>query len=124
MACILFAASTVSAGPAAVAGELSVTVTLPLAAVSCVLVAVTVTVAGAGYGVSYRPDELIDPALRPVHDVQVTDHVTVVLKLPVPCTFAVNCCCVPIVAVLGVTVIDVIGEAVFTVTEALPDAEV
>jgi hypothetical protein len=90
--------------------------------VSCVLVAVTVTVAGAGNGLSYSPVALIDPALSPAHDAQLTAHVTVVLKLPVPCTFAVNCCCVPIVAVFGVTVIDVIGEAVFTVTDAVPEA--
>jgi hypothetical protein len=45
--------STVSAGPAAVAGGLSVTVALPLTFVNpdIVLVAVIVTLAGAGYGV-------------------------------------------------------------------------
>lgn len=46
-------ASTVSAGPAAAAGWVRVTVVLPLMPLVApeVLVAVTVTVAGAGYGV-------------------------------------------------------------------------
>jgi hypothetical protein len=35
-------------------------------------------------------------------------HVTPVLKLPVPVTAAANCTCVPMVAVVGVTVMDVI----------------
>jgi hypothetical protein len=41
-----------------------------------------------------------------------TDQVTVVAKLPVPVTVAVNCCWVPMVAVVGVTVIEVTVEAV------------
>src|SRR6185437_10181262 len=115
MGCVLYAASTVRAGPAAVAGVLRVTVTLPLMVVSDALVAVTVTVAGAGYGVSYIPVELMVPALRPLHEEQLTDQMTSLLNVPVPCTLAVNCCCEPIVAELGVTVIDVIPDEDFTV---------
>ena len=37
----------------------------------------------------------------------VTDQVTVVAKVPVPITVAVNCCWVPMVAVAGVTMIEV-----------------
>jgi hypothetical protein len=40
----------------------------------------------------------------------VTDQVTVVEKLPVPFTMAVNCCSVPMVAVFGVTVTEVIAD--------------
>jgi hypothetical protein len=72
--------------------------------------------------VSYNPVELMLPALSPEHDEQATDHVTSLLKLPVPWTDAVNCCCVPIVAALGVTVIAVIPFEDFTVTDPEPDA--
>lgn len=119
--CSASVASTVSVGPAAVAGGCSVTVALPLTLVSPADVAVTVTVAGAGYGVMYSPELLIDPML-PVHpDGPLTAHVTAWLYAPVPLTVAVNCCVVPIVAVEGVTVTPVIvGGAAVTVTCALP----
>jgi hypothetical protein len=71
--------STASAGPAAVAGALKVTVALPLTEVFCVLVAVTVTVAGAGYGVLYRPLELIVPGLNVLPEGAATAHVTPLL---------------------------------------------
>jgi hypothetical protein len=51
--------------------------------VSSVLVAVTVTLAAAA-GAVKSPAELIDPPPE-------TDHVTAVLKLPVPCTLAEHC---------------------------------
>jgi hypothetical protein len=39
-----------------------------------------------------------------------TDQVTPLLKLPVPVTVAVNCTCVPMMAVFGVTVIvEIVG---------------
>jgi hypothetical protein len=56
------------------------------------------------------------PALTELPAGAVTDHVTLVLKLPVPATVAANCTCVPMVAVDGVTVIDVIDGPVGTVT--------
>jgi hypothetical protein len=40
-----------------------------------------------------------------------TDHVTALLKLPVPVTAAVNCTCVPMVAMFGVTVMAVMAPA-------------
>jgi hypothetical protein len=121
MACSGSVASTVSAGPAVVAGGCRLTVALPLTLVSPTDVAVTVTVAGAGYGVMYSPELPIDPML-PVHpDGPLTAHVTEWLYAPVPLTFAVNCCVVPMVAVEGVTVTPVIvGAAAVTVTCALP----
>jgi hypothetical protein len=50
----------------------------------------------------------------------VTDQVTVVAKLPVPVTVAVNCCSVPMVAALGVTVIEVIPDTGVTGAGAPP----
>lgn len=84
-------------------GRARVTVTVPLFVVSAVLVAVMVTFAGAGYGVMYSPAKLSVPGLRLPQERQLSAQVTALLKLPVPVTVAVNCCCVPIIAVLGET---------------------
>ena len=97
-----------SAGPLAATGWLKVTVALPLLLGSCVLVAVTVTVGGAGKGVVYRPAAVIVPGLIALPDGAAIDHVTPLLKLPVPATVAANCTCVPMMALFGVIAIEVI----------------
>lgn len=99
--------STLRSGPVAATGGLSVTVALSLTEVSSVLVAVTTTDCGAGYGVLYRPDALSVPGFRPLHDGQLSDQFTDLLKFPVLFTVAVNCGCVPITAEVGDTTIDV-----------------
>lgn len=111
MACVSFPASTLSAGPAAVAGAASVTVAAALFDVSPVASAVTVTVAGAGNGLSYNPVLSTDPTLPVQLLGPVTSHVTAELNVPVPFTVAENCAVVPIVtvAVVGVIVTPVIA---------------
>ena len=72
------------------------------------LVAVTATVGGAGKGVVYRPAAVIAPGLNELPDGAAIDHVTPLLKLPVPATVAANCACVPMMALFGVIAIEVI----------------
>jgi len=93
-----------------------------------VLVAVTVTVGGAGKGVVYRPVAVTVPGLIEFPDGAATDHVTPLLKLPVPATVAANCTCVPITALFGDTAIEVIvgpeGGGVVAVPPPPPQAEI
>ena len=112
--CVSLLTSTLSEGPVAAAGALSVTVTLPEMDVSCTLVAVTVTVAGAGYGVVYSPVDEMVPALSVLPEGAATVHVTLLFVTAEPFTVAANCTVPPMVAEagFGVTVTELTAGAV------------
>ena len=61
----------------------------------------------------YKPLVLIVPALNALPGGPNTDHVTALLKVPVPTTVAVNCTCVPMTAMFGDTSIEVIADPLY-----------
>jgi hypothetical protein len=83
---------------------------------SATLTAVTVTTLGLGTvaGAVYKPVAEIVPTVALPPATLFTAQVTALLKLPVPCTTAANCCVWPTttLTILGVTVTDVIADGV------------
>jgi len=102
------------------AGAVTVTVAVPDLEVSAVEVALTVKVVAVSPAATVKvPLVILVPVIPPV-----TDHVTVVAGLFVPCTVAVNACVPPLItfAVEGFTVTPVtVGGGVVTVTVAEPN---
>jgi hypothetical protein len=94
--------------PVTVALEVTVTLALPLWVESCVLVALMATTAGEGTvaGAVYLPLEEIVPteAFPPL--TPFTDHVTVVLKAPVPVSVAEHCDAWPVCTLEGLQLTD------------------
>ena len=85
---------------------------------------VTRLAVGTRLGAVYSPVGVIVPTVALPPGTALTSQCTVLLKIPVPCTVAVNCCVwpIPIRAVRGVTVTPVIGEPSVTVSVTVPAA--
>jgi hypothetical protein len=116
---LMVAGTQVTATEAIVGGAASTkTVAVPDLVVSWVLVAVTVTLPAAG-GAVKSPAAVMVPALA--------DQVTTEPKLPVPWTVAAHCAVAPAFTVAGVQVTlteVIVGAAICTVTDAVPDVVV